>query len=113
MNYTRLATTALDALLASGLEITQHAYHPRPNEWYYNGAMGEGGPFETPEAAVMAAVKRLYTLLAEQTERVQHLQQEVDDLRARLGQTDNSDGLAPWRRAFSAKSHEDKQRGNE
>ena len=103
MNYTRLATTALDALLASGLEITQHGYHPRANEWYYDGAMGQGGPFETPEAAITAAIKRLYALLAEQTERVQHLQHEVDDLRARLDHSDNDDGLAPWRRAFTTK----------
>src|SRR6266487_4743400 len=32
LNYERLAVAALDALLAGGLQITQHYYDPDPNE---------------------------------------------------------------------------------
>jgi hypothetical protein len=56
LNYEQLAVAALDALLAGGLEITQHYYEPDPNEWYFKGPMGNTGPFGTPEAAVKAAV---------------------------------------------------------
>jgi hypothetical protein len=35
LNYEQLAVAALDALLAGGLEITQHYYDPYPNEWYF------------------------------------------------------------------------------
>jgi hypothetical protein len=51
LNYERLALAALDALLAGGLEISQHHYDPDP----VKGPMGIVGPFETPEAAITAA----------------------------------------------------------
>ncbi len=56
LNYERLAVAALDALLAGGLQITQHYYDPDPNEWYFKGPIGNVGPFETPEAAIKAAI---------------------------------------------------------
>src|SRR6185503_19903587 len=66
LNYEQLAVAALDALLAGGLEITQHYYNPDPNEWYFKGPMGKVGPFETPETAVKAAIQALYSQLAQQ-----------------------------------------------
>jgi hypothetical protein len=100
LNYEQLAVAALDALLAGGLEITQHYYNPNPNESYINGPMGNVGPFETPEAAIKAAIRALYNQLAEQTAAAAALSEELAALRARLDQANDGDGLEPWRRAF-------------
>jgi len=100
LNYERLAIAALDALLAGGLEITQHYYDPDPNEWYFKVPMGNVGPFETPEIAVKAAIHALYSLLAEQVAAAAALSEELAALRTRLDQADHGDGLEPWRRAL-------------
>ena len=111
LNYERLAVAALDALLAGGLEITQHYYTPDPNEWYFKGLMGNVGPFETPEAAVKAAIHALYSQLAEQAAAAAALSEELVALRAKLDQADGGDGLEPWRRAFEDRADEADQAG--
>jgi hypothetical protein len=111
LNYEQLAVAALDALLAGGLEITQHYYTPDPNEWYFKGLMGNVGPFETPEAAVKAAIHALYTQLAEQTAAAAALSEELTALRTKLDQADAGDGLHPWRRAFGGRADETDQAG--
>ncbi len=100
LNYERLAVAALDTLLAGGLEITQHYYEPDPNEWYFKGPMGNVGPFETPEAAVKAAIHTLYSQLAEQAAAATAFSEELAALRSKLDQADRGDGLEPWRRAL-------------
>src|SRR6185436_9216365 len=100
LNYEQLVVAALDALLAGGMEITQHYYTPDPNEWYFKGPMGNVGPFETPAAAIKAAIHALYSQLAEQTAAAAALGEELAALRAKLDQADRGDGLEPWRRAF-------------
>ena len=111
LNYEQLAVAALDALLAGGLEITQHYYTPDPNEWYFKGAMGNVGPFETPEAAIKAAIHALYTQLAEQTTAAAALGEELVALRTRLDQADGGDGRNPWRRVFGDRADESDQAG--
>jgi hypothetical protein len=96
----QLAVAALDALLASGLEITQHYYDPDPNEWYFKGPTFPIGPVETPEAAIKAAISALYSQLAEQAATAAAFSEELTALRAKLDQADGGDGLEPWRRAF-------------
>jgi hypothetical protein len=51
----RSVTLTLDQLAAAGLKIEQHHYDPRPDEWFNNGE----GPSESPEAAVLAGIKRI------------------------------------------------------
>src|SRR6185436_10727154 len=111
LNYEQLVVAALDALLAGGLEITQHYYTPDPNEWYFKGAMGNVGPFETPEAAIKAAIHALYSQLAEQSAAAAALSEELVVLRTRLDQADGGDGLEPWRRAFTDGADEPDQAG--
>jgi hypothetical protein len=101
LKYERLAIVALDALLAGGLEIVQHYDDPDPDEWYFRGPMGTVGPFDTPEAAVKAAIQMLYRELAEQTAAATALGAELAALRTTLDQAEHGDGLAPWRRALS------------
>ena len=91
LNEERLALAALDALLAGGLEITQHYYEPDPNEWYFKGPMGNLGPFKTPEAAVKAAIHALYSQLAEQAAANDARSEELTALRSKLDQADRGD----------------------
>jgi hypothetical protein len=111
LNYERLALAALDALLAGGLEITQHYYTPDPNEWYFKGPMGNVEPFETPEAAIKAAIHAFYSQLAEQSAAAAALSEELVALRTKLDQADAGDGLHPWRRAFGEGADETDQAG--
>jgi hypothetical protein len=111
LNYEQLAVAALDTLLAGGLEITQHYYDPDPNEWYFKGLMGNVGPFETPEAAIKAAIHALYSQLAEQTAAAAALSEELAALRARLDLADRGDELEPWRRAFDDGAGDSDQAG--
>ncbi len=101
LNSERLAVAALDALLAGGLQITQHSYDPDPNEWYVKGPIGNVGPFETPEAAIKAAIHALSSQLAEHAAVINALNAELAALGTKLDQAVSSDGLQPWRRAFS------------
>lgn len=101
LNSERHALDALDALLAGGLQITQHYYDPDPNEWYVKGPMGNVGPFETPDAAVKAAIHALSSQLAEQAAVINALNAQLAALQTKLDQAVSSDGLQPWRRAFS------------
>ena len=45
----------LEQLVAAGLKVEQSAYTMGPGEWYCDGQ----GPFETPEAAALAGIKRV------------------------------------------------------
>lgn len=103
LNEERLAVAALDALLAGGLEITQHYYDPDPGEWYFKGPMGNVGPFATPEAAVKAAIHALYSQLTEQAAAATALSEELAVLRNKLDDAEHGDGLEPWRRAFESR----------
>jgi hypothetical protein len=100
LKYEQLALVALDALLAGGLEIVQHYDDPDPDECSFSGPMGNVGPFESPEAAVKAEIYALYRELAEQRAAATALGEELAALRAKLDQAEQSDGLAPWRRAL-------------
>lgn len=51
----------------NGLVVTQHAYHPKPDEWFvgiehagYGG--GDLGPYQTAEQALIKGVQWLYAL---------------------------------------------------
>src|SRR5689334_10453963 len=111
LNYEQLHNAAVDALLPSGRGIIQDEYHSNPDEWYYKEPMGSVGPFETPEAAVKAAIHALYSQLAEQTADAAALSEELAALRTKLDQADGGDGLEPWRRAFTDAADEADQAG--
>ena len=55
--------------------------------------MGNVGPFETPEAAIKAAIHALYSQLGEQTAAAAAFSEELAALRAKLDQADGGDGL--------------------
>jgi hypothetical protein len=46
----------LEALRLAGLTIGQRRALPRPDDWYFSSPAGEGGPFPSPEAALVEGV---------------------------------------------------------
>jgi hypothetical protein len=83
------------------IELSQHRYTPRPDEWFYDVLhICDGGPCESKADALRTAVQHVRRRTIEQREELDDMVQAYHELRAKLDQADKEAGLDPWRRAL-------------
>jgi hypothetical protein len=83
------------------IQLTQHGYTPRPDEWFYDvPEICDGGPCESQADALRTAVNHVRRRTIEQRQELDDMVQAHHDVRAKLDQTEDGDGLALWRRVF-------------
>ena len=83
------------------IKLNQHHYTPRPDEWFYDvPEICDGGPCESQADALRTAVRHVRQRAIEQRQEYDDMTRAYQDLRARLDQADDGDGLDPWRRAL-------------
>jgi uncharacterized membrane protein len=83
------------------IQLTQHRYTPRPDEWFYDVLhICDGGPCESTADALCTAVQHVRRRAIEQRQELDDMVQAYHELRAKLDQADKGAGLDPWRRTL-------------
>jgi hypothetical protein len=89
------------ALKPLQIQLSQHRDTPKPDEWFYDvPEICDGGPCENTADALRTAVQNVRQRTVEQRQELDEMAQAYHELRSKLDQTEDGDGLAPWRRAF-------------
>lgn len=98
-------------IATDGFQVSQHFHDPKPDEWFAGWGGADIGPYKSPEEALAAGIRRLYTLLQEaRTDRdtaedaLAESQADVLRLAQQLaehkGKPDSDDVPPAWSRAF-------------
>ncbi len=85
------------------IHIRQHHDTPHVDAWFYDvPEICDGGPCESPAEALRRAVQHVRQRTVEQRQELDEMAQAYHALRRTLDQTEDGDGLAPWRRALDS-----------
>jgi hypothetical protein len=83
------------------IHISQHQNTPQPDAWFYDvPEICDGGPCDNTADALHTAVQHVRRRTIEQRQELDAMAQAYHELRSKLDQNEDGDGLAPWRRAF-------------
>src|SRR5262245_58743186 len=83
------------------IQLGQHHYTPRLDEWFYDvPEICDGGSCESKANALRVAVQHVRRRTIEQRQELDDMALAYQQLRAKLDQVDGGDGLDPWRQAL-------------